>query len=56
MKRLKSLTADRPYGVSADGQRFLMVQEVPSAENDSGAPPQIRVILNWLNDLETLVP
>ena len=46
----------RPYGVSADGQRFLMVQEVPSAENDADAPPQIRVILNWLDELESLVP
>ena len=28
---------DRRYGV--DDQRFLMVQEVPSAENDADAPP-----------------
>ncbi len=33
-----------------------MVQEVPSAENDAGAAPQIRVILNWLDELESLVP
>ena len=46
----------RGYGVAADGQRFLMVQEVASAENDADAPPQIRVILNWLDELESLVP
>ncbi len=46
----------RTNGVSADGRRFLMVQEVPSAETDADAPPQIRVILNWLDELESLVP
>ena len=46
----------RRYGVAAAGQRFLMVQEVPSADNDADGPPQIRVILNWLDELEALVP
>ena len=43
----------RMYDVSADGQRFLMVQEVPQ-------PParvnQIVLVQNWLEELKQRVP
>ena len=38
------------YDVSADSQRFLMVQ----AGED--VPTQLRVILNWTEELKRLVP
>jgi Tol biopolymer transport system component len=40
------------YDVSADGQRFLMVKEV----EQSAAPVQIQVIVNWFEELKRLVP
>jgi len=38
------------YDVSGDGERFLMIRP-------TGEPPrEIRVIVNWLQELERLVP
>lgn len=37
------------YDVSADGQRFIMLRGV-------GRPREIRVILNWLDELKREVP
>jgi Tol biopolymer transport system component len=42
--------ADRTYDISPDGQRFLMVKDATSDAND------IIVVLNWLDELERLVP
>ena len=39
------------YDVSPDGQRFLMVQAV-----EEGAPTQIKVVLNWTEELKRLAP
>jgi serine/threonine-protein kinase len=39
------------YDVSPDGLRFLMIREPPDA-----APNEIRVVLNWAEELERLVP
>jgi hypothetical protein len=41
------------YDVSPDGQRFLMVKPVESAET---APTQINVVLNWFEELKQKVP
>jgi serine/threonine-protein kinase len=41
----------RPYDVAADGQRFLMMKNV-----DSTPRRDIHVVLNWVAELERLVP
>jgi hypothetical protein len=38
--------------VSADGLRLLMVKSI----DQGAAPAQINVVLNWVEDLERLVP
>jgi len=40
------------YDISPDGQRFLMVKEIPQAASDA----QINVVLNWSEDLKRLAP
>jgi serine/threonine-protein kinase len=42
----------RHYDVAPDGERFLMIKQ--SASED--APDEIRVVLNWFQELERLVP
>ena len=42
------------YDVTADGQRFLMVQNAPST--DGAAPATITVVQNWHEELKRLVP
>ena len=39
------------YDVSADGQEFVMIRS-----EESPAPPQIHVVLNWFDELKRLVP
>jgi len=39
------------YDVAGDGQRFLMIQE---GDNDR-APPEIRVVLNWMQEVMRLM-
>jgi eukaryotic-like serine/threonine-protein kinase len=41
------------YDVSPDGQRFLMLKPVESAQ---AAPTQINVVLNWFEELKQKVP
>ncbi len=41
------------YDVSPDGQRFLMIKEAGQEEGQSG---QINVILNWIEELNRMVP
>ena len=41
------------YDVAPDGQRFVMIQE---GGQDSGAPQQINVVLNWFEELKRRVP
>jgi serine/threonine-protein kinase len=45
----------RPYDVSPDGRRFLMIKEGAAA---GGGAPQAQIILvqNWLEELQRLVP
>ncbi len=42
------------YDVTADGQRFLMVQN--AANIDSAAPASLIVVQNWHEELKRLVP
>ena len=44
----------RRYDISPDGTRFLMPRDVTTAEGS--APVNIRVVLNWTDELERLVP
>ncbi|HXW63062.1 MAG TPA: hypothetical protein VEJ45_10715 [Candidatus Acidoferrales bacterium] len=41
------------YDVSRDGQRFLMLKPV---QQEQAAPTQINVVLNWSEELKSLVP
>jgi hypothetical protein len=45
----------RSYALSPDGQRFLMMKEQAQPDSSSG-PTQIVVILNWVEELQRLVP
>lgn len=42
------------YGVSADGQRFLIIS--PAATNGEAQPAEIHVVVNWFQELERLAP
>jgi serine/threonine-protein kinase len=44
--------AFQSFGVSVDGQRFLMIQETAPEERSR----QIHVVLNWTEELKRLVP
>jgi len=41
------------YDVSPDGQRFLMLKP---GEQETAAPTQINVVLNWSEELKRRVP
>lgn len=41
----------RSYDVSADGSRFLMIEEI----QDGDKPREIQVVLNWLDEVERLI-
>ncbi len=43
------------YAVAADGRRFLIIKEETAAK-ETRPPPQIHVVLNWLEELKRLVP
>ena len=45
----------RPYDISPDGQRFLMVKEGPASDTTS-VEPGITVVLNWHQELLERVP
>ena len=45
----------RTYDLSSDGQRFLLIKEGGGADQ-TAAPPQIIVVLNWTEELKRLVP
>ncbi len=45
----------RPYDVSRDGQRFLMIKDAMSS-GSTGASPTITVVLNWFEELKARVP
>ena len=45
----------RPYDVSPDGQRFLMIKET-AANDRSATAARIIVVLNWFEELKARVP
>jgi len=45
----------RPYDVSLDGQQFLAIKPVVSAEQEESSR-QIIITLNWIEELKRLVP
>ena len=47
-----TLSGARPYDVSPDGQRFLMIKD----SDQKAAPPNIVVVLNWAEELKRLLP
>jgi hypothetical protein len=46
----------RHYDVSPDGKRFLLLKDVETSGSTKPPPPEIRLVLRWLNELERLVP
>jgi orotate phosphoribosyltransferase-like protein len=42
------------FNVSRDGTRFLVVKEARAT--GEAAPPQLNVVLNWLEELKQRVP
>ena len=51
----EALVSSRPYDVSADGQRFLMIKENLTA--DRAAPPGgFVVVLNWFEEMKAKLP
>ena len=48
--------AGRHYDVSLDGQRFLLLKDVPQAGTAKPAAPEIHIVLNWAEELTRLVP
>jgi serine/threonine-protein kinase len=49
-----SVQAGRSYDVAPDGGRFLMIRSLTATTDSS--PPQLRVVLNWVEELKRLVP
>jgi len=47
----------RAYDVSHDGQRFLMIKDVPSAPQPSAeSQPNMVVVVNWFEELKAMLP
>jgi hypothetical protein len=44
--------ATRPFDVTPDGKRFLVVKSIDQQQ----APAQINVVQNWFEELKSLVP
>src|SRR5262249_48417029 len=42
------------YDVSPDGRRFLMTKPIQPTGGSSAPPPQLVVVLNWLEELKRL--
>ena len=52
-----ALSLERPYDISHDGKRFLGLIDATQAAQAAGAQaPQIRVVLNWFEELKAKVP
>jgi hypothetical protein len=46
----------RTYDISADGQRFLLIKPDTSSQQAAAASSTLIVVLNWVEELETLAP
>ena len=40
------------YDVSADGQRFVVVEDVESEEGEQAKPPSIHIVENWFEEFK----
>ena len=48
---------ERPYDISRDGKRFLgLIDATQTDPSGKPEPPQIRMVLNWSEELKRLVP
>ena len=64
MVRLRPWVADkgapaartRPFDISPDGERFLMLKPSGATPTDDTAEPDLVVVFNWFNELQRLVP
>ncbi len=55
--RYLSASGARSYDVSPDGQRFLMIKDMPAGNQTANAPPaSMVVVLNWFEELKARVP
>ena len=45
----------RHYDVSRDGRKFLLLVDV-KAEGQKSTAPEMRLVLNWTEDLKAKVP
>ncbi len=51
------VSTGRTYNISPDGQRFLMIKDSQSVEQNSiSTPASMVVVLNWYEELKRLVP
>jgi serine/threonine protein kinase len=48
-------TQGRNFDISPDGQRFLMLKELPQPASDVNTPTTINVVLNWFEELKSRV-
>jgi serine/threonine-protein kinase len=44
------------YDVSPDGKRFLMLKDAQTADGNKLARPELRIVLNWTEELKQRVP
>jgi Tol biopolymer transport system component len=51
-----AINAGRHYDVSANGQRFLLLKDAPTMDGQKSAAPEIRLLLNWQEELKQRVP
>ena len=53
---IRAFFGHRDYDVSRDGKRLMVVLPEKEHEETAAPPPQINVVLNWLEELRTRVP
>src|SRR5262249_39701597 len=46
----------RAYDVTPDGERFVMMRELPATRGVSSAAMQLNVTLDWIEELKRLIP
>ena len=49
-------TGGAGFSVSPDGRRFLMVKPSGTRADDTAAPPEVVLVLNWFEELKARVP
>jgi serine/threonine-protein kinase len=51
-----AVNAGRHYDVSPDGQRFLLLKDVPAADGQKPAAPEIHLVQHWAEELKAKMP